>query len=120
MHDFVLAQLHSLGYTTMAVTSGAAALAIVTSGRAFDLLFTDVIMPGGMTGKQLADEVRRLRPGMPVLYTSGYTDNAMAAHGQIDHGDQLLAKPYRRSELAQMIRAALDTPAAVPMTVPQM
>jgi PAS domain S-box-containing protein len=120
VHDFVLAQLHSLGYTTMAVTSGAAALALVASGRAFDLLFTDVIMPGGMTGKQLADEVRRLRPGMRVLYTSGYTDNAMAAHGRIDHDAQLLAKPYRRSELAQMIRAALDAPAAVPMTVRQM
>jgi PAS domain S-box-containing protein len=119
VHDFVLAQLRSLGYTTIAVTSGAAALAIVTSDRAFDLLFTDIIMPGGMTGKELADEVRRLRPATPVLYTSGYTDNAMVSHGRIDHGALLLAKPYRRSELAQMIRAALDAPARVPMTAPQ-
>jgi PAS domain S-box-containing protein len=119
VHDFVLAQLHSLGYSTIAVTTGAAALAVVTSGRAFDLLFTDVIMPGGMTGKELADEVRRLRPGMRVLYTSGYTDNAMAVHGRIDHAAQLLAKPYRRSELAQMVRAALDAPAGIPAITPQ-
>jgi len=115
VHDFVLAQLHSLGYTTIAVKNGAAALAIVTSGRAFDLLFTDIIMPGGMTGKELADEVRRLRPRMRLLYTSGYTDNAILAHGRINHGALLLAKPYRRSELAQIVRAALDAPAGVPI-----
>ncbi|MGC2081865.1 MAG: CHASE3 domain-containing protein [Bradyrhizobium sp.] len=119
VHDFVLAQLRSLGYSTIAVTSGAAALAVVTSGRAFDLLFTDVIMPGGMTGKELAEQVLRLRPRTRVLYTSGYTDNAMLAHGRLDHGALLLAKPYRRSELAQMIRAALDAPINVPIPAPQ-
>jgi CheY-like chemotaxis protein len=119
VHDFVLAQLHSLGYATIAVTTGAAALAVVRSGRAFDLLFTDIIMPGGMTGKELADQVLRLRPETRVLYTSGYTDNVMVAHGRIDHDALLLAKPYRRSELAQMVRAALDAPAIVPMVEPQ-
>jgi signal transduction histidine kinase/ActR/RegA family two-component response regulator len=107
VHDFVLAQLRSLGYTTIAVTSGAEALIAVKAGRPFDLLFTDVIMPG-MNGKELADEVRRLRPGSPVLYTSGYTDNALVEHGRLDHGALLLSKPYRRSELAQMVRAALS------------
>jgi signal transduction histidine kinase/CHASE3 domain sensor protein len=107
VHDFVLAQLHSLGYTTIGVTSGGEALDVVEDGRPFDLLFTDVIMPG-MNGSELANTVRRLRPeATPVLYTSGYTDNAMVEHGCIGPDALLLTKPYRRSELAYMVRAAL-------------
>jgi PAS domain S-box-containing protein len=108
VRTFVVGQLHGLGYTTTAVANGAEALVAVTSGLRFDLLFTDVIMPGGMTGKELATEIARLRPAVRVLYTSGYTDNAMVEHGQLDPGALLLSKPYRRSELAQMVREALD------------
>ena len=73
----------------------------------FDLLFTDVILPNGMTGRQLAEEVGKRRPGLKVLYTSGYTDNAIVHQGRLDPGVLLLSKPYRKSQLAKMIRQAL-------------
>ncbi len=76
--------------------------------RQFDLLFTDVIMPGAMNGRQLADEIAKRRPGLKVLFTSGYTENAIIHHGRLDTGVLLLAKPYRKSEMAGMIRAALS------------
>ena len=82
------------------------------SGRPFDLLFTDIILPGGMTGRQLADEAALRRPGMKVLYTSGYTDNAIVHQGRLDPGVLLLSKPYRKSKLADMIRRALKAEAA--------
>jgi CheY-like chemotaxis protein len=107
VRGFVVTQLRSLGYRTCAAASGAAALTEVDSGASFDLLFTDVIMPGGMNGRQLADAVLQRRPGIKVLYTSGYTENAIVHHGRLDAGVFLLPKPYRKSELARMVRAAL-------------
>ena len=76
VRDYVLAQLHSLGYVTLEAANAAEALAIVEAGDQFDLLFTDVIMPGAMNGRQLADEMQRSRPDIKVLFTSGYTENA--------------------------------------------
>ena len=107
VRNYVTAQLTSLGYKTIAVADGRAALALVDSGEKFDLLFTDVIMPGGMNGRQLADEVAKRRPGMKVLYTSGYTENAIVHHGRLDEGVLLLAKPYRKAQLAGMLQQAL-------------
>ena len=107
VRDFVVAQLHSLGYTTIAASDGREALFHVQSGTAFDLLFTDVIMPGGLNGRELAEEVAKRRPGTRVLYTSGYTDSAIIHHGRLDEGVLLLSKPYRKSELAHMVRVAL-------------
>jgi signal transduction histidine kinase/CHASE3 domain sensor protein len=107
VRNFVIAQLHSLGYKTVAAADGRAAMAQVASGEPFDLLFTDVIMPGGMTGRELADEVEKRRPGTKVLYTSGYTDNAIVHHGRLDEGVLLLTKPYRKPQLDQMVRRAL-------------
>jgi DNA-binding NtrC family response regulator len=74
---------------------------------AFDLLFTDVIMPGGMNGCELSDHVARRRPGTMVLYTSGYTDNAIIHRSHLDGEVLLLAKPYRLSQLACVVRMAL-------------
>lgn len=108
VRNFVAAQLKALGYQTVTAADGPVALAIVDSGQSFDLLFTDVILPGGMTGRQLADEVTLRRPGMKVLYTSGYTDNAIVHQGRLDPGVLLLSKPYRKSQLAGMIRRALE------------
>ena len=105
--DYVLTQLHSLGYVTLDAANAAEALAIVEAGSEFDLLFTDVIMPGAMNGRQLADELQKRKPGLKVLFTSGYTENAIIHHGRLDSGVLLLAKPYRKSDLAIMIRKAL-------------
>jgi signal transduction histidine kinase/CHASE3 domain sensor protein/CheY-like chemotaxis protein len=107
VRNFVAAQLQSLGYKTVAAADARAALVIIDNGQPFDLLFTDVIMPGGMTGRQLADETAKRRPGIKVLYTSGYTDNAIVHHGRLDKGVLLLTKPYRKSQLAKMVRRAL-------------
>jgi PAS domain S-box-containing protein len=107
VRNFVITQLHALGYKTVAAADSRAALALVDSGQPFDLLFTDVVMPGGMTGRQLAEEVNKRRPGTKVLYTSGYTANAIVHHGRLDEGVMLLSKPYRSSQLARMVRLAL-------------
>ncbi|KYG22588.1 histidine kinase [Bradyrhizobium sp. AT1] len=108
VRDYVLAQLHSLGYVTLQAANAAEALAIVAAGKPFDLLFTDVIMPGKMNGRQLADELQKTRPDLRVVYTSGYTENAIIHHGRLDSGVMLLAKPYRKSDLARIIRKALS------------
>jgi PAS domain S-box-containing protein len=107
VRDYVLTQLQALGYVTLDAANAAEALAIVDAGHRFDLLFTDVIMPGSMNGRQLADEIEQRRPGLKVLYTSGYTENAIIHHGRLDSGVLLLAKPYRKSDLAGMVRTAL-------------
>ena len=108
VRDYVLTQLHSLGYVTLDAANAAEALAVVEAGSQFDLLFTDVIMPGAMNGRQLANELQRRKPGLKVLFTSGYTENAIIHHGRLDTGVLLLAKPYRKSDMAAMIRKALE------------
>ncbi|WP_192739797.1 CHASE3 domain-containing protein [Bradyrhizobium sp. OAE829] len=108
VRNFVTTQLQTLGYQTLDTADGPSALQAVKNGLPFDLLFTDVILPNGMSGRQLADEVVKHRPGMRVLYTSGYTDNAIVHQGRLDPGVLLLSKPYRKSQLAKMIRQALD------------
>ncbi|TWB04339.1 CHASE3 domain-containing protein [Bradyrhizobium stylosanthis] len=107
VRSFVTAQLQSLGYQTIAAPDSKVALELIEAGQEFDLLFTDVVIPGGMSGRELADKVATLRPGLKVLYTSGYTDNAIVHHGKLDDGVLLLTKPYRRNQLAEMIRKAL-------------
>ncbi len=107
----VTARLQNLGYRTITAANAAEALAIVDRGSAFDLLFTDVVMPGGMNGRQLADAVAQRRPGTRTLFTSGYTADAAIHHGRLEAGVMLLAKPYRQSDLARMIRSVLDAEA---------
>ena len=104
---YVMTQIESLGYTTLEVANATDALHVIDNGANIDLLFTDVIMPGHMNGRQLVDEALKRRPGLKTLYTSGYTENAIVHHGRLDSGVLLLAKPYRKSELARMIRLAL-------------
>jgi PAS domain S-box-containing protein len=115
VRKYVTAQLRNLGYRAIEAANAAQALAIADSRAEFDLLFTDIIMPGSMNGRQLADEVLRRRPALKVLFTSGYTENALLEHGRLPAAVLLLAKPYRKSELARMLRQALDTtPPGVP------
>ena len=104
----VNAQLRSLGYRSLTAANAAEALAIADTGEPFDLLFTDVIMAGGMDGRQLAEAMAKRRSSLKVLFASGYTEDAIIHHGRLDPGVHLLAKPYRKSELAGMLRRAID------------
>ena len=106
VRNYVLTQLHSLGYVTLDAANATDALLLARNGHSFDLLFTDVIMPG-MNGRQLANEMAKVRPGLKVLFTSGYTEDAVIHHGRLDEGVLLLDKPYRKSDMAVMIRKAL-------------
>ena len=91
----------------MEADSGGEALETARDGLEFDLVLTDVIMPGGMTGYQLADELRSDRPKLKVLFTSGYTELA-ASNGAPARSDPLLSKPYRKQDLGRAVRAVLD------------
>jgi len=106
---YVITQIESLGYTTLEARNAAEALDAIGNAASIDLLFTDVIMPGSMNGRQLVDEALKRRPSLKTLFTSGYTENAIVHHGRLDSGVLLLAKPYRKSDLARMIRMALDS-----------
>ncbi len=110
VRDHVAAELKALGYEVLTAHSGADALQLLRSDAKIDLLFSDVVMPGGMSGPQLAEQALRLRPGLRVLYTSGYTENTVIHQGRVDPGVQLLNKPYRRQDLAVKLRAVLQTP----------
>jgi PAS domain S-box-containing protein len=104
----VLRQLRDLGYEVIEAANGPEALKILDGGAAIDLLFTDVVMPGGMTGRQLAEAAKARRPGMKTLFTSGYTEDSILRLGKLDPGVRLLSKPYRKHELATRIRETLD------------
>ncbi|MPZ12384.1 MAG: response regulator, partial [Kiloniellaceae bacterium] len=108
VRQLAVTQLKSLGYRVLEASDGTSALALLRDDESIDLLFTDVVMPGGMTGRQLAEESHRLRPEMKVLFTSGYTQNSIVHQGKLDHGVHLLSKPYRRDGLARKIRDVLD------------
>ncbi len=100
-------QLRTLGYRVIEAANGREALVVLRGDEHLDLLFTDVVMPGGISGRQLADLAANLRPGLKVLYSSGYAENAIVHQGRIDPGVLLLEKPYQRAELASKIREAL-------------
>ena len=100
--------LRELGYRVLQAPAAAAALEILDRERGIDLLFTDVVMPGGMNGRQLADEAVRRRPGLKVLFTTGYTRNAIVHQGRLDPGVQMIGKPFSFDELGARIRASLD------------
>jgi CheY-like chemotaxis protein len=99
--------LVDLGYRVLKARDAQNALAIVDSGMAIDLLFTDVVMPGPVRSPELARLARIRLPEIAVLFTSGYTDNAIVHGGRLDHGTELLSKPYTREALARKIRHVL-------------
>lgn len=109
VRQYARQQLLMLGYHVIHATNGQEALEILQSNPAISLLFTDVIMPG-MSGKELADKAFTYQPDLKVLFTSGYTQDAIVHHGRLDPGVLLLSKPYRPVELAKMIRLAIDGP----------
>lgn len=103
----IASQLRALGYRTVLAETGPEALALVSDGLAFDLLMTDLILPGGMTGQDLARRIREQHPKLPVVLTSGYAERVMQTQDSALGGMHLLSKPYRRRELAELLRRAL-------------
>ena len=121
VRQFVTIQLESLGYKTIVAANAAEALAIAGCGTPFDLLFTDIVMPGSMNGRQLAERMMAERPALRVLFTSGYAYGATHAQGRAGQGIPMLTKPYRKAELARMLRRCLDPavdPAGDPIPLP--
>jgi CheY-like chemotaxis protein len=108
LRAYTIEMLSELGYRIQAAANGAAALEILRSTKPVDLMFTDVVMPGGINGRQLADEAVRLRPGLKVLFTTGYTRNAIVHHGRLDAGVEMIGKPFSFTELSAKVRALLD------------
>jgi signal transduction histidine kinase/ActR/RegA family two-component response regulator len=102
--------LHELGYTVLQAASGIEALLLLEENPAVDLIFTDIVMPQ-MSGRQLADVVQEKWPTIRILYTTGYTRNAIVHNGVLDHGVSLLAKPFSLEQLAHKIRELLNVPA---------
>lgn len=100
--------LSSLGYQTVSAANGKEALDHLRQNPAIKLLFTDVVMPGGINGRELAEQAIDIHPELPVLFTSGYAEDAIVHQGRLDRGVHLLAKPYRRMDLANKLREMLD------------
>jgi len=105
---YTVEALRDLGYRVLEAANGKDALTVVHRHPEIDLLFTDVVLAGGMNGRAIADEVARIRPGLPVLFTTGYTSNAIVHHGRLDPGMHLIGKPFTYAELAAKIRRMLD------------
>jgi CheY-like chemotaxis protein len=101
--------LGELGYWVLEAQHGQEALRLLEGAQQVDLLFTDIVMPGGMNGRQLADEAILRRPGLKVLFTTGYTRNAIVHHGRLDPGVQSIGKPFSMDTLATKVRDILDS-----------
>jgi len=100
--------LRELGYRVLEAHDGPAALRILDRQPRVDLLFTDVVLPGGMTGAQVAAQARAMRPSLKVLFPTGYARNSIIHHGRLDKGVQLIVKPFSFNELAAKVRDVLD------------
>ncbi len=110
----VVDMLSELGYRVLKAKDAGSALAIIESGVPIDLLFTDVVMPGPLRSPELARKAKERLPSLAVLFTSGYTENAIVHGGRLDEGIELLSKPYSREALARKIRYCAEKPAAAP------
>jgi CheY-like chemotaxis protein len=99
--------LIDLGYRVLRACDADEAMVVLDSGASIDLLFTDVVMPGALSARDLARQAQQRLPGLPVLFTSGYTDNAVVHGPHLDESVELLAKPYTREELARKLRKML-------------
>jgi CheY-like chemotaxis protein len=99
--------LEELGYATIEAADGASGMKVLQSGAPVDLLITDVGLPGGMSGRQLADACRAARPGLKVLYITGYAENALVGNSQLEPGMQVITKPFALEALASRIKDIL-------------
>jgi CheY-like chemotaxis protein len=105
--ETVVEMLRELGYQVLKAHDAESALAIIQSGIEIDLLFTDVVMPGSLRSPDLARKARDRLPNLAVLFTSGYTQNAIVHGGRLDPGVDLLSKPYSKEDLARKVRQVL-------------
>jgi CheY-like chemotaxis protein len=105
---YAIEALRELGYTVVHAASAREALNMLENGQEVNLLFTDIVMPD-MTGRQLADLARERRPRLKVLYTTGYTRNAVVHNGMLDPGTNFLPKPFGIDQLAAKVRTVLDS-----------
>ena len=112
VREATLAMLDELGYRCLEAADAQSALALVKSGAHVDLVFTDVVMPGPLRTRDFAQALAELRPELPILFTSGYTDNAIIHQGRLDEGVHLISKPYAKAELARRLAQLL--PASAP------
>ncbi|MGA7803843.1 PAS domain S-box protein [Bradyrhizobium sp.] len=103
----VVRRVESLGYSVVVAASGNEALQKLAANPGIDLLFTDVVMPGGMNGWELAEAARQARPELPIIFTSGYPREVVLEQGSLFEDAVVLTKPYRKAELAVRLRAAL-------------
>jgi PAS domain S-box-containing protein len=110
VRTFVVSQLRDLGYRVIEAADGPQAQNILESDQPIDLLLTDVVMPGGITGRRLAEGAKLARPNLRTLFTSGYTENSIVHQGKLDPGVNFLSKPFRRQDLSLKVREALDGP----------
>jgi PAS domain S-box-containing protein len=108
VRTYSVESLRDLGYRVVEAHDGVSALRLLERQPRVDLLFTDVVLPGGMTGAQVAAQARALRPNIKVLFTTGYARNAIIHHGRLDKGVQLISKPFSLQELAAKVRDVLD------------
>ena len=107
VRDYAVALVESIGLDVIVATDGVKALKLLQDGAAPDVLFTDIVMPGGLNGLDLAEAARKLLPDLKVLMTSGYALEALRSRGQIACDLEILQKPYRMSDVAARIRALL-------------
>ncbi|HKR43522.1 MAG TPA: response regulator, partial [Paraburkholderia sp.] len=120
VQETVVEMLAELGYSVLKANNAEQALAVLNSGVHVDLLFTDVVMPGRLKSPEMARRAMLLQPHLRVLYTSGYTQNAIVHGGRLDPGVELLSKPYSREDLAFKIRQVLGiSKAADAMSTPR-
>jgi PAS domain S-box-containing protein len=108
VRSYAITSVESLGYSVIAAVDGNDALQKLRTDIHVDILFTDIVMPGGINGWELADLARKLRPGLPVLLTSGYALETLVKHGRLRAGAVVLAKPYRKTDLARRLREVVS------------
>lgn len=108
VRDHVVQQVASLGYRVSEAPDGPSGLDIIRARADIDLLFTDIVMPGGMSGFHLASAAKHLRPSLRILFTSGHSEDSVNHSHRLDQSFELLQKPYRRRELAHRLRKVLE------------
>jgi len=110
VRGLTVAMLRSLGYATLEAEDGRSAMSLIESAGQIDLLFTDVVLPGGMSGRDIAAWALETNPDLPVLYTSGYTRDEMVRRGRLARHVRLLQNPFTKGDLAYHVSEVMEVP----------